>query len=532
MYKIMLADDEGIVIDALTFIINKYFENKCEIESAKTGRSVIELAEHFRPDIAIMDIQMPGINGIEAMKEVRKSCPNTVFIILSAYDRFDYAKEALGIGVLEYINKPIEKEVIVTALHKAMEVVDKTKERRKNDLLVREKLETVVPIIENGFIYSLLFQENYASETQNYKQLLGITESYGYVMIVSCGDKQENGALTNQIGTSVRVQALYQNVREIVKEYFHCIVGAMMANMIVVYVPVEKESGQDEYEDRVDIIESARKLVRNLKSRADSDFRIGIGSVKPLEEASASYTEALNTFRVSDRSVSHVKDLPIGCSYEDNYPIETENKLFAMVEEGKTEEAVAQASHFFEWMIRNYSDCVMDIKLKVLEFVLFAEQIGYKSGGMVYRFRSRKDYLNTIIEIQNYEELRTWFLTKIQEVCRNINLKKEETSTNIIQCAKEYIDQNYSKDISLDEVSRKINISPYYFSRLFKEESGQNFIEYLTNIRMEHAKKLLAETDKSMKEICNEVGYADPNYFSRTFKKNVGVTPTEYKERV
>ena len=90
---------------------------------------------------------------------------------------------------------------------------------------------------------------------------------------------------------------------------------------------------------------------------------------------------------------------------------------------------------------------------------------------------------------------------------------------------------NYSREISLDDVSRQVNISPYYFSKIFKEESGLNFIEYLTNIRIDKAKELLSETDMSIKEVCATCGYTDPNYFSRSFKKNVGVTPTEYKER-
>ena len=89
---------------------------------------------------------------------------------------------------------------------------------------------------------------------------------------------------------------------------------------------------------------------------------------------------------------------------------------------------------------------------------------------------------------------------------------------------------HYNKDISLDDVSREVNISPYYFSKLFKDETGVNFIEYVTSIRMERAKELLGNSDKSMKEICVDIGYGDANYFSRTFKKNVGVTPTEYKE--
>lgn len=174
---------------------------------------------------------------------------------------------------------------------------------------------------------------------------------------------------------------------------------------------------------------------------------------------------------------------------------------------------------------------MMSIKLKALEFVLWAEHISYESGGMTYRFGSRQDYLNRINGMNHYEEIRTWFLTKIQDACRNVVTKKEEQETNLITIAREYIDHHYQNELSLDETSRQVNISPYYFSKLFKEEMGQSFIEYVTGIRIEKAKELLTTTDKSMKEICNAVGYADPNYFSRTFKKNVGYTPTEFKEK-
>ena len=116
MYKIMLADDEGIVTDSLKFIIDKNFPGKFEIETAKTGRSVIELAESFRPDIAFMDIQMPGINGIDAMKEIQKQNTSIIFIVMSAYDKFDYAKEAISLGVLDYLNKPFNREMIVNVL--------------------------------------------------------------------------------------------------------------------------------------------------------------------------------------------------------------------------------------------------------------------------------------------------------------------------------------------------------------------------------------------------------------------------------
>lgn len=101
----------------------------------------------------------------------------------------------------------------------------------------------------------------------------------------------------------------------------------------------------------------------------------------------------------------------------------------------------------------------------------------------------------------------------------------------MLERAKAYIMSHYSnKNISLDEVSREINISPYYFSKLFKERTGENFIDYVTNIRIQKAKELLKGTDLSMKEICEKIGYSDPNYFSRSFKRRTGLSPTEYKE--
>ena len=532
MYKIMIGDDEGIVIDALTFIINRHFEGKCIIESAKSGRGVIELAENFRPDIVFMDIQMPGINGIAAMKEIKEMSPNTIFIVLSAYDKFDYAKEALNIGALDYLNKPIEQNAIVEILKKAMGKIDTEREKRSHELQVREKLETVIPIIESGLIYSVLFQENYADDADNFKQLLGIDANSGYMMVIECGDAMEGSHLVNTVGASVRVQPNYKVLREIIKDHFSGIVGSMMANMVIVLIPCEEtyQNPEEEYQGRIEIIETARKLVRELKRKLDAQFRVGIGSIRKLSEAEESYMEAMNSIRQTDGSVAHVKDLPIGCDYEEDYPIETEKALLEKTEAGDVNGVVAQAASFFDWMVGRYPECVMDIKLKALEMVLWAERICYESGGMTYHFKSRHDYLSTIIEIKDYEELRSWFIAKIQEAGRNVATKKEKSSNSIVSRAKDYIKKHYDKDISLDDVSREVNISPYYFSKLFKEETGENFIEYVTSIRMERAKELLENSGKSMKEICVEIGYADANYFSRTFKKNVGVTPTDYKE--
>ena len=145
MYRIMLADDEGIVLDSLKMIIEENFPNECQIETAKSGRAVIELAESFRPDVAFMDIQMPGINGMDAIREIQKNNSSVEFIVLTAYDKFDYAKEAINLGVMEYLNKPFTAQKITETLKKALGNVEQKRKKRSDDLRIKEKMETVTP---------------------------------------------------------------------------------------------------------------------------------------------------------------------------------------------------------------------------------------------------------------------------------------------------------------------------------------------------------------------------------------------------
>lgn len=528
MYKIMLADDEGIVIDSLKFIIEKNFKDQCTVEYAKTGRSVIELAERFRPDIAFMDIQMPGINGIDSMKEIIKTNPNIIFIVLSAYDKFDYAKEAINLGVLEYLNKPVNQNIIIEVLNRAFGLVNEKREKRSHDLLIKEKLETVIPIIENGFIYSIMYQEHFVEDIVNYKNMLGISKEYGYMLALVFGEAQKGNYMTNAVGSSIRTQMNYTKIREIVKEEFPCIIGSIMSNNVPIFVPCEGK--KLEYNERIELIEKARGLVRKLKHNMGIAFRIGIGSVRTLNESIESFNEAQKSLISTTGTVAHVDDLPIRSNYELGYPIEIEKAILNSIREGNTVVCIRETNLFFDWMCDNYSEGDINVKLKILELVLFADHEVLLSGGMTYQFSARSDYLSTITDINDNKELKQWLLSKLTKACSNVVVKKEENTNGIIKKAKDYIIQHFKKDISLDDISRELDISPYYFSKLFKDVTGINFVEYLTNLRIEEAKDLLNNADMSMKAICVQVGYNDPNYFSRIFKKSTGRTPTEYKE--
>ena len=434
----------------------------------------------------------------------------------------------INLGVIDYLHKPVEKEKIVLVLKRAMESIDAKRLKRSNDLLIRERLETVVPIIENGLIYHILFQENFKDEVDNFKNLLGLKENYGYMLVLVCGDEQKGNDMSNAVGTSIRLQDRYLETREFIKEYFNGIVGAVMANRIPVFVPYQDK--KLEYDKRIQIIDHARELSRKLKHQLGICFRIGIGSVKSIHDSMLSYNEALKSLIQTTGRVAHVYDLPLVCDYEDNYPIDIEKSLFNAISDGNLNETITMAGRFFDWMTENYPNCFMDIKLKCLEFILWAEHIAYENGGLTYHFRSRQEYLPNMIEFEDYSVLKNWFIEKISTACRNIITIKQRRSKNVIKVAKKYIEDHYNKDISLDDVSRVVDVSPYYFSKIFKEQTGKNFIDYLTNLRIEMAKKLLIKSEVSMKEICASIGYSDPNYFSRSFKRNVGVTPTEFKE--
>lgn len=529
MYKIMIADDEGIVIESLTHIIKQEFGDSCIIKSAKTGRNVIELAEEFRPNIAFMDIQMPGINGIEAMKEIRKINQSILFIVVSAYDKFTYAKEAITLGVLDYLTKPTNKTKIIDILEKAMGIIDEKRERRNHDLLTKEKLMTVIPVIESGMIYTILFQENYLEETKSFKQLLGIEENYGFMLIIQYGDMDELGDMTNSVGVSVKAHSFYPKLSEIVKEFFNAVVGPVMVNQVVLFIPCSEDVAI--YDERIKIIEKARNLRRKLNKQIDLDFKIGLGSVKPLEELAVSYKEATVAIREKSGMVTHIKDIPTFLKCQQSHPMEIEKALMHFIKKGDFVRGISEATTYFDWLLQMNPGEPMDIQTKVFEMIVYIEDEIQCMGIQPHGFRYRGEYLKVIMGFKDNGKLKVWFLEKVSEICRNMIINREE-SNSIILKAKGYIDQYYYKGISLDDVSREVQISPYYFSKLFKEETGENFIYYLTNIRIEKAKQLLNNKALSVKEIGIKVGYSDPNYFSRIFKKSVGQTPTEYKEWV
>lgn len=332
--------------------------------------------------------------------------------------------------------------------------------------------------------------------------------------------------MTSAVAVSIQAQKSYREIHTITEDYIKGIIGSVMSNKIPILIPTENETLS--YNERNRVVENARALCRKLSDRFDMDFRIGFGSVKPLDRMAESYEESNSVLVATTSHVAHVDDMPVACQYEESYPMDLEKRLFSEISLGNVNESTALAQTFFEWMEENYASDNDSIRLKCLEFVLWAEHLAYEKTARMYEFKSRANYLSELMSLSSLSEVKRWFVEKIKAAAFWVSNKHEEQSMSAMNKAKQYIDENYMKELTLDDVSRVVNISSYYFSKVFKEETGENFIDYLTKLRIEAAKKLLKTTNKSMKEIASEVGYPDPNYFSRNFKKYTGKTPTDY----
>ena len=157
MYHILLTDDEQIVTDSLAFILEKNFPSQVEVFKASSGSEAINICRSQKIDIIFMDINMPGLNGLDTISEIKQFNPSAVVIILSAFDKFQYAQEAMSLGAYRYLTKPVNRNLVTQTVRNAMGIIDSLQGKLSNDIEIKEKLSFVSSIVESDFIYSSIY---------------------------------------------------------------------------------------------------------------------------------------------------------------------------------------------------------------------------------------------------------------------------------------------------------------------------------------------------------------------------------------
>jgi two-component system response regulator YesN len=187
-----------------------------------------------------------------------------------------------------------------------------------------------------------------------------------------------------------------------------------------------------------------------------------------------------------------------------------------------------EAALYAGWILKNRDVSFAEAGMKLAELYLLAKRMVQEQGS---ECPGGQEQMRLLLTAENDGELRQRFVAATAELARMVVIQNQE-SDGIITQAQEYIRQNFRRDFSLEEAAQAVGISPYYFSKLFKEKTGVNFTEYLTGLRIETAKQLLLNPKLSIKQVCIDSGYSNPNYFSRIFKKWTGITPTEFRDGI
>lgn len=529
MLRIMVVDDENIVIDSIKYIVEKNFDNVVVAETARSGREAIEKAEAAKPDLIFMDIRMPGINGIDAIREIKAVYPQVQIVILSACEQFEFAKEAVNLGVVEYLLKPVNRMKIIEIIRQAEHRISEAREKKKMELELKEKIERVLPVLEHGFIYSILLYEDYNRELKNYMRLLDLPEGSGYVMTLEFGEQRQSGSFDNVIGSSVLSQSFYPQLRDIIKSRLNCIVGPVMLNRIICYVPVSIRN--DDYEERLEAVEAGKYIIERITKRVSASFRIGIGSIQKCDNIMTSFSESIRAIKhANENEIMHIHDIPDEAKINQSLFNVREKQLLEKAVLGETGECLALFSQVYDELAANAQYTLEDIKGRLLELLVMLHRQALEYEVEDKDAMQGRNYLREFLGIEDPMLLKNWCKGQIETITAGIKAARMKRCHHLISTAMSYIDANFHRDISLEEVSRETGLSPQYFSRFFKEETGENFIDYLTRVRITEARKLLRDRKLSVKEVSYQVGYNDPNYFSKIFKKVTGFSPSDYKE--
>ncbi len=527
MLKIMIVDDEYLVVESFKHIVSKYLKHVEIIATASSGREAIELAQRLRPDLIFMDIRMPGINGIEAIRAIRENNNHTQFVIISAYEQFNFAREGINLGVLEYLTKPFGKDQIIELVQKVTKQLDEKRQAVNREVLLKERLNKVLPFIENQLIYSYLYHGVKLEELEFYEELLGVPLEQGYI-ITAVSTQMVGEDKERSLALSLERQKLFNEFAYDVKSRLSGLAGPPFLDRVVIFVPVSR--GKSHYEIRNESLEVVNEAAMALSQRISMPFQVGIGRIYDIKQMYTSYKEAMAACSLMPSEVViHIEDLSEAEDGRIAYNVNYKERITGLYLKGDSVGLEALLNDCIGELLEQ-TDSLQHIKAKLMDLIMSVK----KSDPRKDFGTDREDdvFLHRFIDANQVSELKKvlydYFVDEMKE---NAN-KKESNHHGIISKAMQYIDENYANNISLNDVAEAINMSYFYFSRLFKESTGQSFSDYLTAYRIEKSIELMKDERLSIKQISYDIGYNDPNYFSKIFKKLKGITPTEYRGRM
>lgn len=534
MIKVVIADDEIKVCQLISGLIDWKSVGMEIVGVAHNGIEALELIKNLQPDLMITDIRMPGLDGLELVERGKQLKKDIEFIIISGYSHFEYAQSAIKYGVCDYLLKPIKKSELLDTLNRIREKYRMRTEQLSNEEQMKIRMQSDIDKLRSGFFAERLLQtranqENIQIERCNEDYHFKFQKGYFQIFIVKLDC--EYGELFED-GTKV----LEDKVAQILKGFLGpecfdmeiCFQGSRIY-CVLNYDYKNKKTVRKQLKSVLDELVVQKSVFYTV------DFTIGLGALaEDINELKYSLKTAESAIeqRLIEGTQKLIESMPALSPSEDDdllpeFSKNMESALetldlnaveasISLLKDKALSKSGASGCHILHLVIdacNIYAVITRNFKFNIQNPQNFIEN-----------FSSHADMISSAPAL--FEYLSNVICGSVKSVIET----KKQADLKPIRTAKQYIQQNYMKPIGLKEVSSVVGFNDSYFSSLFKKESGKNFLEYLSEVRMSKAKELLKETNLSIAGICEKVGYSDLKHFTKSFKKYTGLKPNEFRK--
>lgn len=536
MYKVLLVDDEALIREAISENIQWkemgfHFMGACE-----NGRQAMEMIEKEQPDLLLTDINMPFVDGMELTKFVYENYLDTKVIIISGFDEFEYAKNAVKYQVLEYILKPITPTEFSETLLKVKTLFDEKRESKRNMKKIRSAYVSNLPALQGRYLYHLL------NGTVDYSKILEKQEELRLKLDAECyntalveGDSLE--PFTSQyanVKDELALFAIYNITAEIVTmEGCGLVFQSIDEKTVILFMGDEKKQLNEQMKRVIPSIRSA--IEQFLKIQTTVSVGKTVTSLIGLADSFAKTKSASEyKFLLGGNQIiwsEEYEEIRNSAKHIDIF--EWASKIATAIRTNKAAEIQVKAEEFIGQIRNSFFNknrslvYVQNLLLSVLNLLELPED----TEETIYT--REKSFMSDISKCENLDEIKRKLEDVFVFVSDVMSKQRDSYGKRQAMLALEYIEKNYADStVTLNSVCTALAMSTSYFSSVFKSYTGVTFIEALTKKRIEKAKILLEQGSKKTYEIAEAVGYSDAHYFSLTFKKVTGKTPTEYAKEI
>lgn len=525
LYKLMIVDDEEEIRLGVIKKINWEEHGFTVVGDAENGQEALEMAEKLHPDVIMTDIKMPFMDGLELGKRVADLMPSTKIIIFSGSDDLEYAHQAIKINVIEYVLKPINSIELIEVLKRLKEKLDKEYDEKRNMEILKKHYLDSIPVIREQFLVGTLEGRITKDQWEENKKKLGLDFINKYLCVALINID----GLPKEQDSGLVLISIKNIVDETMQNYCKFISFPYLDKIVMLLSFYEKDN-------MMKVIKGLNEVCKIFECVFGSTISIGIGRVySDINEIRFSYRTAQSALGyrpiLGNGKTIYIDDVEPDNSVQLQFEDQEEIRFLNSIKLSSEDDIREVVDNIFKKMeeslvpLEKYRIYLMEVLTSMLKLTQSHNIEVNNVFGNDFSFYTYLEDFNSI------EQIKDWFIQKSISLNEIIRKERVNSSKVLVEKAKEYIKSNYSDcDISVEKLCSNLHVSPTYFSTIFKKETDMSFVNYLTDIRLEEAVKLLNTTDDKTYIIATKIGYQEANYFSYVFKKKFGISPSRYRK--